>query len=1538
MVSRARFVGTRGVLAVCALLALLLAGLVATPVAKAETASSAGPVYSGMASQRVALPSGGANGGVSRAAAAAAGVTLSWPGGDLVASVADGGLAQSTVSQYLTTDLPEAVGAQPGDSLSDLLQRTYAKLADEGNAPSSEAPPTFSGGTLSVSGSTITIDIPAASVQAIETASASEPPNGVITGPGGLCWHAASSAAGTPVDLQSCDGTQDQHFWLMTDGTIQIFNQCVTANGTGNGAAIVLESCNGANSQQWTQGGNGGGTLKNPASGRCLDDPSGSTTPGTALQLYDCNGSSAENWTWPGTSLVAGWVARIIGAVIGGLAGMVAYAGCLAFFTVGTGGAFAVGALTFCSFWWTFTWTLMYGVVVDGLTGVPLNQWATWENLMTGALVAGAVAAVGAYWGIPLFTNFPIWMRAQTIAFGNLIAQFASWVAAGASAAFTSFVNTVSGWLTAIANAAGNLPAIFADNGLATPGNSGTVTSGIAGKCLDDYGGNGNNADQVVLYTCNGAAAQNWTVFSNGNLSLNGRCLDIVGNSTASGTNVDLYDCNGTGGQVWEQVGNALVNPQSGLCLDDPNSSTTDGTALRIWTCNGSPAQQWILPGGSSGGGGGGTPPGGSSVCDIYAYYDTPCVAAYSTTRALYSSYDGPLYQVAIASGSGFGATENIGVSSPGGDVNAAAQDSFCGQYTCVITEIYDQSGHGNNLTIGPAGSGGGADQGAVANQLPITIAGHEAYGVDIMPGVGYRDNSTDGIAVNGEPEGMYMVASGTHANNGCCFDFGNAETNSGDNGNGHMDAVNLSTACWAAPCSGNGPWVEADLENGLFQGGNGSNTANAGNTSGFVTAMLKNNGQTTYELQGGNAQSGGVSKWYSGALPNLGGYVPMHQEGGITLGVGGDNSNRGIGSFFEGVMTYGYPSDQADAAVQANIVAAGYGGNPNGQGTGGSAVGQTINMVDNGGQCLDVAGDDTGLAGAQVQIWTCQSAAVDQHWTQLSNDSLRTLGRCLDLGGDGTAPGTKLDLWNCNGLGGQQFVPQPNGTLYNPQSGLCLDDPSGSTTNGTQVQIWNCNGNVAQNWTFNDASPTSSCTSPCLSNSAMPLEDPGGGHASPATGTGTITLAGGQCVNVGGDDGGHDGTIVDVWGCDSNAIDQQWTLQSNGSLKNGMGQCLDIDGNGTAAGTKVELWDCNGVGGQVWRPQSNGSLVNPQSGLCLDDPSGITANATQLQIWTCNGQSPQIFHVNGSANGGVAPVQGSPITLTGTGGSQCVDVEGNDTGGDGTPVDLYTCQSYAADQHWTQNSNDSLTTLGRCLDLGGDGTAPGTKLDLWDCNGVGGQQFVPQPNGTFYNPQSGLCLDDPSGSTANGTLLQIWNCDNNVAQNFTFNAATQTSSCSIAPCLSNSAMPLSDPGGGYAAPGGTTGTITLAGGQCVNVGGDDGGHDGTIVDVWGCDHNAIDQQWTWVTDGSSTTAGLANGMGQCLDIDGNGTAAGTKVELWDCDGVGGQQWVAQSNGSLLNPQSGLCLDDPSGNTADATQLQIWTCNGESPQVFHFNG
>ena len=311
--------------------------------------------------------------------------------------------------------------------------------------------------------------------------------------------------------------------------------------------------------------------------------------------------------------------------------------------------------------------------------------------------------------------------------------------------------------------------------------------------------------------------------------------------------------------------------------------------------------------------------------CDILALAKTPCVAAHSMTRALYGKYSGPLYQVKR----GDGQVQDIATLGPGGVANAKAQDAFCAGAVCIVTRIYDQSPQRNDLTIEGGGENGAPDHGAVANALPITVEGRRAYGLFIEAGMGYRDDNTHGVAQNGEPETMVMVTSGLHVNKGCCFDYGNAERNNRDTGNGHMDALNFSLTCGQRKvCLGSGPWVQADLENGLYLSGRERDTASAykGNRSAFVTALLKNNGRDFFALKSADAQHGSFKLIYSGNEPLWKpGYSPMHQEGAIVLGTGGDNSNQSVGSFFEGVMTQGVSTPQADAAVQANIVAARY-------------------------------------------------------------------------------------------------------------------------------------------------------------------------------------------------------------------------------------------------------------------------------------------------------------------------------------------------------------------------------------------------------------------------------------------------------------------------------------------------------------------------------------------------------------------------------------------------------------------------------------
>jgi hypothetical protein len=289
--------------------------------------------------------------------------------------------------------------------------------------------------------------------------------------------------------------------------------------------------------------------------------------------------------------------------------------------------------------------------------------------------------------------------------------------------------------------------------------------------------------------------------------------------------------------------------------------------------------------------------------------------------RALYGSYSGNLYQVRRADNT----TKDIPVLSAGGFADSSVQDTFCSGSTCTISIIYDQSSKGNHLTSAPAGGAvKTADKEASATALKVSVSGHIVYGVHIPGGTGYRNDKTSGIAMGDNPETEYMVTSGTYSNGGCCFDYGNAETDNTDDRAGTMEAVYFGTNSYWGKGTGSGPWVMGDLEDGLWAGATTPNNSNTPLTTAYVTAMVKGDTANHWAVKGGNAQSGVLTTMWDGARPK--GYSPMKKQGAIILGIGGDNSNSGVGNFFEGVMTTGFASDANDSAVQTNIVAAGYG------------------------------------------------------------------------------------------------------------------------------------------------------------------------------------------------------------------------------------------------------------------------------------------------------------------------------------------------------------------------------------------------------------------------------------------------------------------------------------------------------------------------------------------------------------------------------------------------------------------------------------
>ncbi|HEX2920533.1 MAG TPA: arabinofuranosidase catalytic domain-containing protein [Bacteroidales bacterium] len=333
-------------------------------------------------------------------------------------------------------------------------------------------------------------------------------------------------------------------------------------------------------------------------------------------------------------------------------------------------------------------------------------------------------------------------------------------------------------------------------------------------------------------------------------------------------------------------------------------------------------------------------PPRPEGPCDIYAAAGNPCVAAHSSTRALLASYNGPLYQVMRQSD---GKTLDIGLvqpsgNDPGGYADAAAQDAFCANTYCWITTLYDQSGKGNHLVQAPRGGFSGPAMGGfnnlpMADMAPVTLMGHKVYGVFIEPGMGLRWNDAKGTAVDDQAEGQYWVVNGHHYNSGCCFDYGNAETDSRDDGDGTMETTYYGNATSWYRGQAPGPWVMTDQENNLVgcvnPDPNDKYCPDLPSVSWrFVTATADGEPHH-WRSMGGDAQNGDLQIMYDGPRisNDRNSYDPMRKQGAILLGNGGDNSVGSQGTFYEAAMTAPgtFPTVETNQKIQKNVIDAKY-------------------------------------------------------------------------------------------------------------------------------------------------------------------------------------------------------------------------------------------------------------------------------------------------------------------------------------------------------------------------------------------------------------------------------------------------------------------------------------------------------------------------------------------------------------------------------------------------------------------------------------
>jgi poly(3-hydroxybutyrate) depolymerase len=150
----------------------------------------------------------------------------------------------------------------------------------------------------------------------------------------------------------------------------------------------------------------------------------------------------------------------------------------------------------------------------------------------------------------------------------------------------------------------------------------------------------------------------------------------------------------------------------------------------------------------------------------------------------------------------------------------------------------------------------------------------------------------------------------------------------------------------------------------------------------------------------------------------------------------------------------------------------------------------------------------------------------------------------------------------------------------------------------------------------------------------------------------------------------------------------------------------------------------------------------------------------TSAEIWTFFTQF-QSTSPSPTTGPTTAPPSSPPAAgqqIVGVGSGRCVDITGQSTA-DGTRLQLYDCHSNW-NQKWRYTNNTLVNPqTGKCVNANNGGTANGTAVNLLTCNGSGAQRWTLQANGNIVNAQSGRCLDAVGRGTANGTQLQLYDC-----------------------------------------------------------------------------------------------------------------------------------------------------------------------------------
>ncbi|MEE1820930.1 ricin-type beta-trefoil lectin domain protein [Streptomyces sp. BE20] len=232
-----------------------------------------------------------------------------------------------------------------------------------------------------------------------------------------------------------------------------------------------------------------------------------------------------------------------------------------------------------------------------------------------------------------------------------------------------------------------------------------------------------------------------------------------------------------------------------------------------------------------------------------------------------------------------------------------------------------------------------------------------------------------------------------------------------------------------------------------------------------------------------------------------------------------------------------------------------------------------------NTNKCMDANGS---ADGSRLQLYNCWNGD-NQHFTFRTDGTLRTLDKCVTA--DNTYNGASVNLRTCvPDAPGQKWTLRQDNTLYNPDSGRCIDDMTAGGSDGVQLWLWNCHSYSNQKW---------------ISTANRPVNLHSGANNS-------------KCMDANGPDEGSQIQLYDCW----NGLNQRYDLRTDKTVRV-YEKCVTADG--AANGSPVTVRSCTGADNQKWELRGDGTLYNPVSDRCVDDMTAGGQNMVPLWMWSCH-------------------------------------------------------------------------------------------------------------------------------------------------------------------------------------------------------------------------------------------------------------------------------------------------------------------------------